>query len=398
MARSLATFAPGAEMIDRPKSLHDDRRRATTGRRHGLEALTAALVLALPGAAVAANKKPPPPSIEVRHGKKRIGTEVVRSKAGEANRYHSTRAPLRDGGRSFTQRGHVVLDTQNRLVTYDRWIDVKGATIRMRVFAFEGQWKQVLFGQPGEKNKVTDLGIKGAPVVFDERSPMINGLAPVLATKRERVPCIRVDANRAGDCAITRQALVDAAGAAFVRTTFVDGKFTVEVIRSADGLTMSVKGPGEYGGLVKGFDPSRLKPAASAEIVDADPPAESEDGAPPPPPSDDPEGHVIAKPDKAGKGPRAKAGDAPQEVDQDDARDEAPAPSEPAPPAPGKAPEGRTPATPPAKAAEPSKPAKPGKPAKPSKPAKPGEEAKPGEAAKPAKNADTAKGDAAPAG
>ncbi len=244
----------------------------------------------------ATDKKAPPPSIEVRLGKKRIGVEVIRSKSGDANRYHSTSVDLRDNGRSFKQRSHVVLDANNRLVTYDRWIDVKGATIRIRVFSIEGVWKQVLFGQPGEKNKVTELGIKGAPVVFDERSPMINGLAPVLATKRASVPCIRVDAGRAAECKIKREALVDGAGAAFVRTTFGDEKFSVEVIRNATGLTVWTKGPGEYFGAAPGFSAANLHPAEDKAVVDVEPPVEAESDAPLPPPSDDPEGHVIARP------------------------------------------------------------------------------------------------------
>ncbi len=270
--------------------------------------LTVALTLALcaaPGVSLAKTKVKPP-SIEVRKGKAKIGSEVVRSREGEANAYHSTSANLRDAGRSFTQRAHLMLDDKGALVTYDRWIDVKGATIRIRAFNFEGTWKLVLFGQPGEKNKVTDFTIKGSPVVFDERSPMINGLAAVLAGKRATVPYIRVDDTTAGEAKVEREALVDAAGKRYVRTRFVAPKFTVTIVRDAAGKTVATTGPGAYNGSTGEVDPAKLSPAGDDAEVAA-PPTEKSDDTPPPPPSDDPQGRAMPAPgDKPATKPGAK--------------------------------------------------------------------------------------------
>lgn len=258
-------------------------------------AITAALVPSLTTSGWAKSSKPKPPSIEVRKGKAKIGSEVVRSRTGEANTYHSTSAKLRDAGRSFTQRAHLMLDAKGEVVTYDRWIDVKGATIRIRAFNYEGTWKLVLFGQPGEKNKVTDFKIKGAPVIFDERSPMVNGLAAVLAGKRASVPYIRIDDTTAGEAKVERQALVDASGTRYVRTRFVAPKFEVEVIRDGEGKTVWTTGPGGYAGKSGALDPSRLQPAGDAGDVAA-PPTEKGSDTPPAPPSDDPEGRAIPRP------------------------------------------------------------------------------------------------------
>ncbi len=244
-------------------------------------------------AATAAPDKAKPITIDVRKGKGKIGSESLRSKTGEANGYHSTSARLSDGGRTFTQRAHLVLDAKGVLQTYDRWIDVKGATLRIRVFQHEGKWKHVLFGQPGEKNQVTDLDAQGNPVVFDERSPTINGLAALLAAKREKVWFIRADEPSSAEATITREALTDAAGKAFARTTFTAKKFTIAVVRDADGRVVHVAGPGEFGGSLAGFDPKKLTVSAAPAAADIDakaPPTTQSDDAAPPPPRDDPQG------------------------------------------------------------------------------------------------------------
>ena len=279
-------------------SNRERNRSSVRARRPAMNSLVGLALVATVGvlgfaASAAAADKAKPLTIDVRKGKTKIGTELLRSKAGEANGYHSTSARLSDGGRTFTQRAHLVLDAKGALQTYDRWIDVKGATLRIRVFQHEGKWKHVLFGQPGEKNAVTDLDAQGNPVIFDERSPTINGLAALLAAKREKVWFIRADEPSSAEATITREALADAAGKAFARTTFTAKKFTIAVIRDAEGRVVHVAGPGEFSGSLAGFDPKKLSASVARPEADIDakaPPSTQSDDAPPPPPRDDPQG------------------------------------------------------------------------------------------------------------
>lgn len=267
-------------------------RRAALRALAGSIAASLLALTALPALAAPADKAKPP-TIDVRRGKAKIGSESLRSKTGEANGYHSTSARLADGGRTFTQRAHLVLDTTGALQTYDRWIDVKGATLRIRIFQHEGKWKHVLFGQPGEKNQVTDLDAQGTPVIFDERSPTINGLAALLAAKRDKVWYIRADEPSSAEATITREALSDAAGKAFARTTFTAKKFNIAVVRDAEGRVVHVAGPGEYSGSIAGFDPKKLTASVAPAPADIDakaPPSTPSDDTAPPPPRDDPQG------------------------------------------------------------------------------------------------------------
>lgn len=254
-----------------------------------------AAATAKPAAAATKATKAPPPSIAVRGAKGAIGTETLLTRGGEANTYHSTQARLTDQGRTFTQRAHLVLDQKGVMQTYDRWIDVKGATLRLRIFAHEGTWKLVIFGQPGEKNTVKELAISAPPVVFDERSPMVNGLAAVLAGKRAEVPFVRADDGHAGTAKITREALAGPAGKRYVRTTFAAEKLQVVVVRDSQGAIVHTSGPGIFVGQSKGFDPKALQPVATPPEDDGEPPAPApsaaspDDAPPPPPPRDDPE-------------------------------------------------------------------------------------------------------------
>ncbi len=235
------------------------------------------------------------PTLEVLRAGKRIGSESLRTKVGAANTYHSTQAKLTDGGRAFTQRAHLILSAQGGMQTYDRWIDVKGATLRLRVFEAEGKWRQVIFGQPGEKNEVKEFALASPPVIFDERSPIINGLALLLAGKRAMVPYVRADEPSAGEATVSRESLADAAGKRFVRTTFAAKKWSIAVIADAAGTILNVQGPGPLGGKVAGFDAKKLMAVAEPppeETAAPPPPAPTppaNDDAAVPPPRDDPE-------------------------------------------------------------------------------------------------------------
>ncbi len=234
-------------------------------------------------------------TLEVLRAGKRIGTESLRTKVGAANTYHSTQAKLTDDGRAFTQRAHLILSALGALQTYDRWIDVKGATLRLRVFEAEGKWRQVVFGQPGEKNDVKEFTLASAPVIFDERSPIINGLAVLLAGDRAVVPYVRADDPSAGEATVAREGLADAAGKRFVRTTFAAKKWSIAVIADASGAILHVQGPGPLGGKVAGFDAKKLTAVAEPPpMAPAETPAPPQ--APPAPPRAPPANDDAAVP------------------------------------------------------------------------------------------------------
>ena len=124
--------------------------------RFGFTAMLLLLCAAVATPAMARKKKRPPDlQLVVKEGKKTLGTEVLRSKRSETKIYYSTKTRMRHRGRSFTHRTHTILDPKLNFVTYDRWLDVKGATLRIRVFRFKDQFKKVEFSQdPRKKNKV----------------------------------------------------------------------------------------------------------------------------------------------------------------------------------------------------------------------------------------------------
>ena len=82
-------------------------------------ALFILVAVAMPcGSADARSKKKPPDlQMVVKEGKKVLGTEVLRSKSGEANRYFSTQTKMRQNGRSFTHRTHTILDDKGAVLS-----------------------------------------------------------------------------------------------------------------------------------------------------------------------------------------------------------------------------------------------------------------------------------------
>ncbi len=276
-----------------------------------LQLALAALVgvaCALPVPTLAAKKVVKPAlTLKVYKGKRAVGTELLRVKSGEENRYVSTRAKLRIKGRRYVFRTHTVLDEKGAMVTFDRWIDVKGATLRRRVFAFKGAWKHVVFPQPGQKRQPpTDLEHKGKLAVLDPRSPILVSLAADRLVGGAPVKWVDANSAKTGTLALTAEQLVDPAGKRFVRLHLKGDRagkpVALSVLRDAEGKTLEVTGLDGFSGRTKGFSSANLTAAPGGETpgVPKDPDA------------------PIAPP--KGPGDNAKPADAPAKPASDDAK------------------------------------------------------------------------------
>ncbi|MCO4761025.1 MAG: hypothetical protein KC502_05940 [Myxococcales bacterium] len=229
-----------------------------------LAVITVPLLVLAPGVSAKSRKKKEKPALtlKVRKGKKIIGTARLRVKSGEANQYFSTKSRLNDSGRRFTFRTHTVLDAKGNLVTYDRWIDVKGATLRRRVFSFKGAWKLVVFpAERGQKKQLTELKVKAPLVVLDPRSPILISLAVDRMAGKEGVAYVNAQTGETGALAITATHLTDANGKRFIRYRLKSSEFTLSVLRDDTGRTIAVAGLGRYGGGTTAFKPGALQPA-----------------------------------------------------------------------------------------------------------------------------------------
>ena len=161
----------------------------------------------------ARKRRPPNLQLVVKAKKRKLGLENLRTKRGETNIYHSTSTKMRHKGRSFKHRTHTKLDLKGNLVTYDRWLDVKGATLRIRVFRFKDKFKRVEFAQePGAKNKVDKIEIQAPVVVLDQRSPTLLALAIERFKEHEELNWVRADNLETGTMKMTVEQLVDSAG------------------------------------------------------------------------------------------------------------------------------------------------------------------------------------------
>ena len=222
--------------------------------------------------------KKPTFTLTVYKKARKVGVESVRISQGEENRYLSTDAKIRDRGRRYGFRTHAVLDKAGALVTYDRWIDIKGATLRRRVFAFKKAWKLVDFGQPGRKRELTELGVKHLDLVLDGRSPSLVALAVDRFKSSGGKALAWADAERGKTGQLTIQAVpsVNEAGEKFTRfaiTGTLGAKaVTMSVVHDAAGLVVAVDGLDGYRGRAKGVKVGKLTPASDAPVA---PPADS---------------------------------------------------------------------------------------------------------------------------
>jgi len=245
--------------------------------RQQLISLTALAVSCAIAAPALAKKRPPPDLIvTVRDGKARLGSEVLRSKRGETKTYFSTKTKMRHKGRSFTHRTHTILDAKGKLVTYDRWLDVKGATLRIRLFAFKDKWKRVEFAQnPKAKNKVTAVAIKRPVVVLDQRSPTLLDLAVERFRTNEELNWVRADNLQTGTMKLTIERLVDAAGKKYARYKLTGTNLNASVLRGPNGKALKIDTGWGFTGTARGKIPKDLRPAPDAGAEAPAEPAEA---------------------------------------------------------------------------------------------------------------------------
>lgn len=189
--------------------------------------------------------------LQVFLGDKAVGSEVLRRTPGKDVSYWSTEASLQDKvakvWRAFKQRTHLQLDARGELVEYDRWIDVTGATTQDKLFQFQGKWRishQEPVNEQGKKPKpvVKELPVAPPFVVLDERVPALVVLAAERVAAQASCNYVRVDTGTSGQLAVTREALVNKAGARFERVRLRGDKLELEVLRDAAGKVVSVKG------------------------------------------------------------------------------------------------------------------------------------------------------------
>lgn len=248
---------------------------ATTLNQKLLErAATSALALAVALAAVltsppayAGKKKADPPllELEVRHGKQKLGVEILRKRTFEKIVNYSTIAKIQEDGRRFTQRTHTKLDIEDRVQQYNRWLDVKGASTRDIVFEVAGAWKLRTGDTTSGKFAITELSVKSPIVLLDARSPTLVSVAVDRAAGRQ-VAYVRVDDKSAGPLTVRVQDVVDPKTARRYKRYLLSGKkMSATVLRDDTGHTVYVEGPGAYTGFAKGFKlPKELQAAPAS--------------------------------------------------------------------------------------------------------------------------------------
>jgi hypothetical protein len=217
-----------------------------------------------------ARKKRPPPTLQlvIKKGSTTLGTEVLRTKTtkGEAKTYHSTKTKMRQNGRRFVHRTHTVFDPKGNLVTYDRWLDVKGATLRIRVFRFKDTFKKVEFAQnPKKKNKIATIKAGAPLVVLDERSPTLLDLAITRFATQTTLNWVRADDLSTGTMTLAIERLVDGAGAKWSRYRLSGKGLKATVLRGPKGKAVHIDTGWGFTGTAKGAKvPKDLKPDPSA--------------------------------------------------------------------------------------------------------------------------------------
>lgn len=242
--------------------------------RHRLFCCTTLLLCLGVAIPALARKKRTPPNLQliVKEGKNKLGTEVLRTKRGETKTYHSTKTPMRHRKRSFTHRTHTILNAKGALETYDRWLDVKGATLRIRVFRFKDKFKKVEFSQePGKKNKVKDIDVKAPLVVLDERSPTLLDLAIERFQGHKELNWVRADNLQTGTMTLQIERLVDAAGKRWSRYLLEGKNLKASVLRDPDGKAVEIITGWGFSAVAKGKRgvPKLTAAPATAEASDA---------------------------------------------------------------------------------------------------------------------------------
>jgi len=255
-----------------------------------LAPLCAGLLLVPDSAEARRKRKPPLLQLEVRRGKIKLGTESLRTKAFEKIVNFSTTAKLRDKGRRFTQRTHTKFDRQDKVIQYNRWVDVKGASTRVIVFPVKDSWKLRSGDTISGRFKLTDLKVESPVVLLDARSPTLVHIAVDRAAGRDTY-FVRADDRSSGRLSVQVEDLVDAkSGKSYKRYTLTGEGLKATLLRDDQGRTVHVQGPGVYSGWAKGFKlPTKLEAAKTKQEPSKDAPGKDQpvkkapSEAPPPP-------------------------------------------------------------------------------------------------------------------
>ncbi len=295
------------------------------GMRHAGILLALAAVATPRGAAAQEAKAVKGQELQVFLGDKAVGTEVFRSTKGTEAHFHAGEAQLQDkvgkkAWKAFKQRYALQVGLDGKVIQYDRWIDVTGATQQLKLFNYQGQWRisvvEAAFEGKKPKPKVSDVA-GGAPlVVVDERAPSLLVAGVDLLGSNQECHYVRVDNATTGKAAVVTEALVDAKGAKYKRVRLHGPGFDVHVLRDGTGKLLQVQGVDGWRAVAKDIKvPKDLVADASAPAAPA--PAAPAPAAP-----------AAAAPAQGAKdqGPAAPGKDAPAAPGKD-----TPAPAKPAP-------------------------------------------------------------------
>lgn len=222
------------------------------------------------GAALGQNVQTLKPRFELQVllNNKPAGTEILRSAKGAEANYYSSEAKLKDKvnkvWREFKQRSHVQLTTAGEVSSYDRWIDVSGATQGTKLFNLEGKWRiavtEPAFEGKKPKPKITDVKAAQPLVVLDERLPSLVFVAAERMEKETACDFVRIDNGTFGKLAISTERLADAKGAKFVRQRLKGDKVDVWVLKDAADKVVAIQGLDGWSALAVGAKlPGELK-------------------------------------------------------------------------------------------------------------------------------------------
>lgn len=182
---------------------------------------------------------------------KSVGTEAFRSTKGTEAHFHAGEAQLQDkigknAWKTFKQRYALQVGLDGKVMQYDRWIDVTGATQQLKLFNYQGQWRISVAAAAVEgkkpKPKVSDVAGGTPLVVVDERVPSLLVAGIELLGSNQECHFIRVDNATTGTATVSTEALVDASGAKFKRVRLHGAGLDVHVLRDAGGRLVQVQG------------------------------------------------------------------------------------------------------------------------------------------------------------
>lgn len=221
--------------------------------------LTIATVSAMTASTAFAAPKADELELQVSLGDKKVGTETLRTQAGQEGRYDSIDANLQDKvakmWKAFQQRAALDREANGTVKGYRRGVYVKGATISTTLFAYPGGWRVGAQADAGAKPKVTDVKLSQPFVVLDERMLSLVIVAAEAMAKTGEADYVRVDNATYGHLKLTTETLTGPEGKHWTRIHLHgDGKtpIHVEVLKGPGGHVVQVKGLDGWSAVVSG--------------------------------------------------------------------------------------------------------------------------------------------------